>query len=50
MSRIGYNDKDIHIATGPGGLGPIAKGMLDRIQAIQTGEIEHPWSVIANDA
>jgi len=47
--RIGYKGKDIHIPTGPEGLGPIAKGMLDRIQAIQIGEVEHEWSVVVND-
>jgi branched-chain amino acid aminotransferase len=28
-------------------MGPIAKATLDRIVGIQTGEIEHEWSVIA---
>ncbi|OXB33852.1 branched-chain amino acid aminotransferase [Cryptococcus neoformans] len=50
VDKIGYEGRDIIIPTGPEGLGNIAKGILDRITAIQTGEIEHPWSVIANDA
>lgn len=49
VDKIGYEGRDIIIPTGPEGLGNIAKGILDRITAIQTGEIEHPWSVIAND-
>ena len=47
--RIGYEGRDIVIPTGPAGLGPIAKGVLDTIVGIQTGEIEHEWSVIANE-
>jgi len=27
-------------------MGDIAKGMMDRIQAIQIGEVEHEWSVV----
>ena len=46
--RIGYAGRDIIIPTGAGGSGAIAKGVLDTMVAIQTGEIEHPWSVIAN--
>jgi branched-chain amino acid aminotransferase len=30
-------------------MGAISKAMLDRIVGIQTGEIEHEWSVVAND-
>ncbi|WVQ96260.1 branched-chain amino acid aminotransferase [Kwoniella sp. CBS 9459] len=48
VDKIGYEGRDIEIPTGPEGLGAIAKGILDRIIAIQTGEIEHPWSVVAN--
>jgi branched-chain amino acid aminotransferase len=47
--RIGYEGRDIVIPTGPEGLGDIAKGVLDTMVAIQTGEIEHEWSVIANE-
>lgn len=35
--------------TGSEGMGPIAKAMYDTIVGIQTGEIESPWSVVAND-
>lgn len=47
---IGYEGEDIPIPAGPEGLGPIAKAMLDRIQGIQTGKIEHEWSVVAGRA
>ncbi|WVQ80749.1 branched-chain amino acid aminotransferase [Cryptococcus sp. DSM 104549] len=47
VDKIGYQGRDVIIPTGPEGMGPIAKGILERIQAIQTGEIEHPWSVVA---
>ncbi|ORY31822.1 aminotransferase [Naematelia encephala] len=49
VDKIGYKGRDIQIPTGPTGLGSIAKALLDRIQGIQTGEIEHEWSVIANE-
>ncbi|KAJ9113929.1 hypothetical protein QFC19_000124 [Naganishia cerealis] len=50
VDNIGYEGTDIAIPAGPEGLGPIAKAMLDRIQGIQTGKIEHEWSVIAGQA
>jgi branched-chain amino acid aminotransferase len=49
MGRIGYEGRDIEIPYGEAGSGPIAKGVLDTIVGIQTGEIPHEWSVIAND-
>lgn len=49
VDKIGYEGRDIIIPTGSEGMGSIAKGVLDRITAIQTGEIEHPWSVVANE-
>nr|ODN92475.1 branched-chain amino acid aminotransferase [Cryptococcus depauperatus CBS 7841] len=49
VDKIGYEGRDIIIPTGPNGLGAIAEGLLNKITAIQTGEIEHPWSVLAND-
>ncbi|KAK8858876.1 branched-chain amino acid aminotransferase [Kwoniella newhampshirensis] len=49
VDKIGYEGRDIIIPTGPEGLGPIAKGILDRITSIQTGETEHPWSVVASE-
>ncbi|KAK1925683.1 putative branched-chain-amino-acid aminotransferase 2 [Papiliotrema laurentii] len=49
VDKIGYEGRDIVIPTGPAGLGPIAKGVLDTIVGIQTGEIEHEWSVVANE-
>lgn len=47
--RIGYEGRDIAIPTGSDGLGDISRAMLDQIVGIQTGEIEHEWSVIANE-
>jgi branched-chain amino acid aminotransferase len=47
--RIGYEGRDISIPTGSDGLGDISRAMLDQIVGIQTGEIEHEWSVIANE-
>lgn len=45
IERIGYQGKDIHIATGEGGLGDVARAVLNRIEDIQNGRVEHEWSV-----
>lgn len=52
VDKIGYEGRDIEIPCGPAGqgMGNIAKGVLDRMAAIQNGEIEHEWSVVANGA
>lgn len=52
VDKIGYLGKDIIIPAGPAGqgMGDIAKALLDRMSAIQTGEVEHEWSVLANGA
>lgn len=47
VNNIGYEGTDIPVPVGKSGLGDITKAVLDRIQDIQTGRIEHPWSVIA---
>ncbi|SNX86645.1 probable BAT1- branched chain amino acid aminotransferase, mitochondrial [Melanopsichium pennsylvanicum] len=49
VDRVGYNGKDIIIPAGDGGIGPIAKAMLDRITDIQLGKVDHPWSVVVQD-
>ncbi|BEI87453.1 uncharacterized protein CcaverHIS019_0101710 [Cutaneotrichosporon cavernicola] len=50
VDKIGYAGRDIAIPCGPEGqgMGDIAKGLLDRMEAIQTGVIESPWSVRAD--
>ncbi|KAL7420583.1 branched-chain-amino-acid transaminase bat2 [Cryptotrichosporon argae] len=50
VDKIGYQGRDIEIPTGPPGqgMGNIAKGILDRMSAIQTGAYPHEWSVVAN--
>lgn len=50
VDKIGYAGRDIAIPCGPEGqgMGDIAKGLLDRMEAIQTGAVEHPWSVRAD--
>ncbi|KAH9935609.1 branched-chain amino acid aminotransferase II [Fomitopsis serialis] len=45
VNRIRYLDEDVHIPTGPDGMGPVSKSLWQRLVAIQTGAIEHPWSV-----
>lgn len=48
LYRIGYEERDIIVPTGPDGMGQIAKAVLNRIVGIQTGVIPHEWSVVAN--
>lgn len=49
VNKIGYEGTDIIVPVGPSGLGAVAEAVLGRIQAIQTGKIEHEWSVIAGE-
>ncbi|OSX67729.1 hypothetical protein POSPLADRAFT_1064245 [Postia placenta MAD-698-R-SB12] len=47
VDRIGYLGEDIHIPTGPDGMGPISRGIWQQMVGIQTGAISpHPWSVV----
>lgn len=46
VGRIGHNDKDIILPPHEGALGPVAKGLYERITEIQEGRIEwEGWSV-----
>ncbi|KAI0706074.1 branched-chain amino acid aminotransferase II [Cytidiella melzeri] len=46
VDRIGYLGSDIHIPTGPDGMGPVSRAIWKQLVGIQTGKIEHPWSVV----
>lgn len=46
VNRIRYLDEDVHIPTGPDGMGPVSRPLWQRLSAIQTGAIEHPWSFL----
>lgn len=48
VDKIGYEGRDLIIPTGPEGMGAISQGLLNTMVGIQTGEIEHEWSVVAN--
>lgn len=50
VDKIGYEGRDLQIPTGPAGMGAISQGLLNTMVGIQTGEIEHEWSVVANNA
>ncbi|KAI8995295.1 branched-chain amino acid aminotransferase II [Trametes punicea] len=45
VDRIGYLGEDLHISTGPDGMGPITRPLWKYLTGIQTGAISHPWSV-----
>ncbi|KDQ19839.1 hypothetical protein BOTBODRAFT_27261 [Botryobasidium botryosum FD-172 SS1] len=45
VKNIGYNGEDIAVPTGPDGLGPITKSILDEITGRQLGIIPSDWSV-----
>ncbi|KAI9057158.1 branched-chain amino acid aminotransferase II [Trametes sanguinea] len=45
VDRIGYLGEDVHIPTGPDGMGPISRPLWKHLTGIQTGAIPHPWAV-----
>ena len=45
VDRIGYLGEDLHIPTGPDGMGPLSRPLWKYLTGIQTGAIPHPWSV-----
>jgi len=45
VDRIGYLGGDVHIPTGPDGMGPVARGIWKELVGRQTGEIPSDWSV-----
>lgn len=46
VDRIGYLGEDIHIPTGPDGMGSVSRPLWRFLSGIQTGAIPHPWSVV----
>ena len=46
VDRIGYLGEDLHIPTGPDGMGPVSRPLWKLLTAIQTGAVPHPWSVV----
>ncbi|KAM6497878.1 Aminotransferase [Amanita muscaria] len=50
VDRIGYLGKDVHIPTGEGGLGVVAKTMWKELVGRQTGSIPSAWSVVVCDS
>jgi branched-chain amino acid aminotransferase len=49
VDRIGYLGKDVHIPTGPDGMGPVSRPLWQKLVGIQTGAIPHPWSLVVAD-
>ena len=45
VERIGYLGEDLHIPTGPDGMGPVSRPLWKHLTGIQTGTIAHPWAV-----
>lgn len=45
VDRIGYLGQDLHIPTGPDGMGAVSRPVWKKLVSIQTGKIAHPWSV-----
>jgi branched-chain amino acid aminotransferase len=46
VDRIGYQGEDVHIPTGPDGMGPVSRPLWKQLVGIQTGTVDHPWSVV----
>ena len=45
VDRIGYLGEDLHLPTGPDGMGPVSRPLWKHLTGIQTGSIAHPCSV-----
>lgn len=48
VDRIGYLGEDLHLPTGPDGMGPISRPVWKQLVNIQTGKVAHPWSVVVD--
>ena len=46
VDKIGYMGEDVHLPTGPDGMGPVSRPLWKYLTGIQTGKIDHPWSVV----
>jgi len=46
VDRIGYSGKDVHIPTGPDGMGLVSRTVLKELVGRQTGTIPSEWSVV----
>ena len=46
VDRIGYLGNDLHIPTGPDGMGPVSRPIWKQLVGVQTGKIPHKWSVL----
>lgn len=45
VDRIGYLGEDVHVPTGPDGMGPVSRPIWKELVGRQTGEIKSDWSV-----
>ena len=46
VDRIGYLGRDLQIPTGADGMGPVSRPIWRQLVNIQTGKVQHPWSVL----
>ena len=46
VDKIGYLGEDLHLPTGPDGMVPVSRPLWKYLTGIQTGKIDHPWSVV----
>ncbi|KAF9529456.1 branched-chain amino acid aminotransferase II [Crepidotus variabilis] len=49
VDRIGYMGEDVHIPTGPDGMGPVSGPVLRELVGRQTGTIPSDWSVVIDE-
>lgn len=49
VDRIGYLGEDVHIPTGPDGMGPISRVIWKELSGRQMGAIPSDWSVIVSE-
>ena len=46
VDKIGYLGEDVHVPTGPDGMGPISRPIWKELVGRQTGAIKSDWSVV----
>lgn len=49
VDRIGYLGEDVHLPTGPDGMGPVSRPIWKQLVGIQMGTIPHEWNVVVTE-
>jgi branched-chain amino acid aminotransferase len=49
VDRVGYLGEDVHIPTGPDGMGPVSKPIWQELTGRQMGNIQSDWSMVVTE-